>query len=255
MITDRTRVIIGRIDAVLATRTPIGAGWKLDPATGLYVSRSRGKNMIDLSGLSMMAKSIQHGHADSGKTIRYMGVGTGFTAPAKGDTALVAEVERKEIGSWNNANIASDPVVMIASLMFLTTEAIGNLMECALFQESTGAPMYSRGLFGYGLVTNATQAEPVVIESAGHGLVDGNKVYFEGVEGMTELNGNAYFVDQLSSSTFGLYSDAALTTPVDGTGFGAYVDASPNTATWKTIIPKTIAETLTVNYSLTFPAD
>ncbi len=55
--------------------------------------------------------------------------------------------------------------------------------------------------------------------------------------------------------TFALYTDAGLTAAVDGTGYGAYEDASPNTAAWKTIIPKTSAETLTITYSLTFPAD
>lgn len=251
---DKIRVI-GMIQTVLATERPQGKGWQRNPRTGLYERRSSSKNMIVLAGLSMMAKSIQYGHANSGETIRYMGVGTGFTTPAKANTALVAEVERLEIDSWDNTNIAADPVVMIATKLFLTTEAIGNLMECGLFQESTGAPMFCRGLFGIGLVTNATQAEPVIVESAGHGLVDGDKVYFEGVEGMTDLNGNAYFVDQQNASTFALYSDAALSVPVDGTGFGAYTDASPNTATWKKVIPKTSAETLTVNYSLTFPAD
>jgi len=202
-----------------------------------------------------MAKSIQYGNADAGGTLRYIGTGTGYTYPAKGDTALVAETLRAEIDSWTNTNIASDPVVMIATKMFLTTEANAALMECGLFKASTGAPMFCRGLFGYGLITNATQADPVVIESVGHGLADGDKILIEAVEGMTELNGNAYYVDVLTGDTFGLYTDAALSASVNGTGFTAYTDASPNNATWKKIIPKTSAETLTVTYSLTFPAD
>jgi hypothetical protein len=234
---------------------PSGAGWARDPATGLWLRRTRGSNMIVLAGLSFMAKSIQYGHADAGGTLRYMAVGTGYTAPAKDDTALVAELLRVEIESWDNANIDSDPVVMIASKLFLTSQANGALMECGLFKASTGTPMFCRGLFGTGLITNATQADPVVIESLDHGLADGDKILIEGVAGMTELNNNTYFVDQLDGDTFALYTDAGLTAAVDGTGYGAYEDASPNTAAWKTIIPKTSAETLTVTYSLTFPAD
>lgn len=247
--------VIGRIRTVRRTASPVGAGWRLDRRSGLWVRETHSKNMVVLAGLSMMAKSIQYGNADAGATIRYMAVGTGYTAPAKANTALVAEVERLAIDSWDNTNIAADPVVMIASKLFLTTEANGALMECGLFKAAAGAPMFCRGLFGYGLITNATQDNPVVIESLGHGLSDGDKVLIEGVEGMTELNDNAYFVNQLTSSTFSLYTDAALSAPVDGSGFTPYTDASPNTATWKTIIPKTSAETLTVTYGLTFPAD
>jgi len=211
--------------------------------------------MIVLAGLSMMAKSIQYGNVSAGKTIRYLEVGTGFTLPSKTDVALVAAVERLQIDSWDNTDIASDPVVMIASTAFATTEGNGNLMEAGLFQESTGAPMYSRGLFGYGQISNATQADPVVITSTEHGLIDGDRVYIENVVGMTELNDNSYYVDMLTADTFALYSDAALSTSVDGTGFGAYSEASPDADTWKKIITKTSSETMTVTYSLTFPAD
>jgi hypothetical protein len=246
--------VIGRISTTLARATnPHLPGWTLE--AGLWVRRSKSKNMVVLAGLSMMAKSIQYGNAAAGKTIRYLEVGSGLAVPTKSDTSLQAAIERKAIDSWDNTNIASDPVVMIASVLFTTTQAVGSLMECGLFQESSGAPMFSRGLFGYGSISNATQADPVVITSTAHGLVDGDKVYIEGVSGMTELNGNAYFVNRLTDDTFALYTDAALSSSVNGTGYGAYSEASPDTDTWKKIIPKTSAETLTVTYSLTFPAD
>ena len=74
-----------------------------------------------------------------------------------------------------------------------------------------------------GVVNGATQANPVVITSFGdHGLYEGQPVTFSSVGGMTELNGNDYFADVLTSGTFALYSDSTLTTPVDGTGFTAF---------------------------------
>lgn len=82
-----------------------------------------------------------------------------------------------------------------------------------------GALTYS---LASGNITNATQTDPVVITSAGHGLISGQKILISGVSGMTELNGNYYYVNVLSSSTFSLYLDAALTIPVDGTGFTVY---------------------------------
>lgn len=251
---DKARVI-GKIEAILATERPQGKGWKLDPKSGLYLRRSINKNMVVLPGLAFMAKSIQYGHADAGGTLRYMGVGTGYTTPAKDDTALVNQVVRLEIDSWDNTDIDADPVVMIATRLFLTTEGNGNLMEAGLFKASTGAPMFCRGLFGYGTISDVTQDNPALVTSVGHGLTDGDLIFIENVAGMTELNDNPYYVDVQSDDTFELYSDAGLTTPIDSGGYGAYSEASPDADTWKKIIPKTVAETLTVNYSLTFPAE
>ena len=83
-------------------------------------------------------------------------------------------------------------------------------------------------------ITGATQANPVVITSNGHGLYNGNKIVISGVVGMTELNGNTYYVQNRTANTFSLSSNAdpASTTNVDGTGFTAYGSAG-------TITPKT----------------
>lgn len=53
-------------------------------------------------------------------------------------------------------------------------------------------------------ITDATRANPVVITAARHGLRDGDRVYIEGVSGMTELNGNLYTVDDATRDTFEL---------------------------------------------------
>ncbi len=71
-------------------------------------------------------------------------------------------------------------------------------------------------------ITGATQANPVVITSAGHTLINGAHIKITQVEGMTELNGNSYYAKKLTADTFSLYSDSGLTTTVDGTGFTAY---------------------------------
>jgi hypothetical protein len=42
------------------------------------------------------------------------------------------------------------------------------------------------------------------------------------VPGMTQLNGNLYYVDVLTSNTFALYSDSGLTTPVDASTYGTF---------------------------------
>ena len=73
-------------------------------------------------------------------------------------------------------------------------------------------------------ITGATQANPVIITTASaHNLIDSSYVNITGVVGMTELNGNNYYVDVLSSDSFALYSDSGLTAGVDGSGFTLYV--------------------------------
>lgn len=76
-----------------------------------------------------------------------------------------------------------------------------------------------------GTITNATQALPVVITVVGHNIVQGSEVTIYNVGGMTELNGNKYYVDVLTTSTLGLYTDNILGVPLDGRGFNAYTGA------------------------------
>jgi hypothetical protein len=72
-------------------------------------------------------------------------------------------------------------------------------------------------------ILNATQTNPVVITtSAAHSFSEGTPVTITDVVGMTQLNGNEYYADILTSTTFALYSDDELTASVDGTGFSSY---------------------------------
>lgn len=66
-----------------------------------------------------------------------------------------------------------------------------------------------------GSITNATQANPVVITSSNHGLSDGQKVKITGVVGMTEINDRIFTVANSTTNTFELQGE-------DGTGHTAY---------------------------------
>lgn len=68
-------------------------------------------------------------------------------------------------------------------------------------------------------VTGATNASPIVVTTATHSLADGDPITITGVLGNTAANANAFAkVTGFSSTTFGLYSDKALTTPIAGNG-------------------------------------
>ena len=69
-------------------------------------------------------------------------------------------------------------------------------------------------------ITGATQASPVVITADNHGFQNHQKIVVTGVSGMTELNGNTYYVKNKTNDTFELMDEDGDN--IDGTGFTAY---------------------------------
>jgi len=96
---------------------------------------------------------------------------------------------------------------------------------------------------------NATQANPCVITTEQENFfVDGQEVTITNVPGMTQLNGNKYYANVITSTTFSLYSDSGLTTPVNSTGFTAFASTSVTATTTGTNI-------ITVGSSAIFTAN
>jgi len=96
---------------------------------------------------------------------------------------------------------------------------------------ATGSASYSFTLDDAGgrhrsaiTITGVTQANPGVVTSASHGLSNGNEVTIKDVVGMTQLNGNKYFVKSVATNTFELASTVGGTN-VDTSGFTAYSSA------------------------------
>ena len=68
-------------------------------------------------------------------------------------------------------------------------------------------------------ISAITKANPAVVSSTGHGLSDGDVIKISGATGMTEVNGQTFVVEVLTSSTFALRD-------VDSTGYGTYVSGA-----------------------------
>jgi len=213
----------------------------IDIRTGRVLMRSENKNIITRTGLGLWDTAL---FSSPPALITLCKVGTGLTVPADTDTALTTLLTSKSIGTLDTTNVTGANPYIVARTQYDESEAIGSLTEVGLFT-SVGA-MFNHALFGSGVITGATQADPVVITDVGHGLVDGQRVIIEAVGGMTQLNGNLYYVDQLSSSTFALYNDEDLTDTLDGTGFSAYTSGG----TWKISIPKTASTILVVRVEI-----
>lgn len=100
-----------------------------------------------------------------------------------------------------------------------------------------------------GNITDATQTNPVVIEVIGHGITTGTNIVVNDIVGMTELNGNEYYVNADDSNHLSLYTDIILSTTENGTGYGLYsnggtvsrvVDSNDNISIGNDSLPKLI---------------
>ena len=79
-------------------------------------------------------------------------------------------------------------------------------------------------------VETIQQVTPLTVSTdTAHGYVTGDLVYFSGLIGATELNGNVYFVEVVNESTFRLYTDRSLSTGVSDLDISNYT--IPNSGT------------------------
>lgn len=73
------------------------------------------------------------------------------------------------------------------------------------------------------VVANITKASTAVLTAdMPHMLRDGTAVTFSGVGGMTQVNGQTYYMKITGLTTAELYTDAGMTTPLNSTSFGTY---------------------------------
>jgi hypothetical protein len=226
--------ISGRLKAILT-----------DARTGEILQRSVNHNIITRAMLATIPLSWYQART---YYVTEIGVGSGVTTPADTDTTLTTEVDRKAITDPITTTFLTGATpYSIATVHFTVSEANGNLTEAGQFDSNNG--LANHALFGTGAITGATQANPVVITDVAHGLTSGTRIKILGVLGMTQINFTGatwYYVSVLTADTFSLYSDAGLTTTVNGTGYSAYSSAG----TWYIDIPKTASTNLDVSFEI-----
>jgi len=85
-------------------------------------------------------------------------------------------------------------------------------------------------------ITGATQTDPVNISSTAHGFSDGDHIIISGIDGMDELNGRTFEVNNPIANSFELI-DPQLGTSIDGTGFSAYVSGGLASEIFELVTP------------------
>ena len=83
-------------------------------------------------------------------------------------------------------------------------------------------------------ITAVTKATTAVVTLAGDRTYfrDGDPITITGVVGMTQLNGNTYYVKPITATTVELYTDEARTIPLNSTGFGTYTSGGVGSGTF-----------------------
>ncbi len=72
-------------------------------------------------------------------------------------------------------------------------------------------------------IKNISQASPGVITTTeDHYLVNGAEITVTGVPGMTQINGQSFFIGNLTTNTFALYTDITLSNAASTTGYNPF---------------------------------
>lgn len=96
-------------------------------------------------------------------------------------------------------------------------------------------------------ITNATQANPVVLTINAHGYVNGQDVEIGGILGMRQLNGRRFRVAGAAANTFQLHDQFG--NGIDGTAFDAYVSGGVAARVYTLATPYLEADLAALKYA------
>lgn len=84
-------------------------------------------------------------------------------------------------------------------------------------------------------ITNANPAR--VTTATNHNLETGDRVTIVSVVGMLELNNKLFYITKISNTEFELYTDSALASAVNSTGYGVYTSGGVATGIGTKLVP------------------
>lgn len=167
---------------------------------------------------------------------RWLAVGNNATILSGSQTGFLWEVGTIEInGHPTGEGFVFNKIIRSGSSYPYTYTVVGNDNNgkaAIWYSADTLFPVVSSGTYWSEAtvvspinISDITQeAIAVVTTSINHNLSNGQEIEISGVVGMTEVNGNTYYVktDGYHFNTFALYTDADLETPVDSESYTAY---------------------------------
>ena len=216
----------------------------ISPFTGAF---SYDKNLCQRDiGLIIdsMIFDLRYGGSDRtvSAALKYKGNASGIIAITTQLSQTIAGIER--------LNTLAQLVAKNIPITELYNVASPQIIDNAFISEtgSTGTTIN---------ISNITKANPCVITtSTAHGLSDSDEIIISNVVGMTELNGNNYYVDVINSTQFGISELENLSELINSTNFGTYTSGGTITVPGGVIkdltdaIIDVISNSASVNYPL-----
>lgn len=96
-------------------------------------------------------------------------------------------------------------------------------------------------------ITNISQANPAVVTSIAHGYSNGDEIVISGVNGMNEVNGRNFLVQNVTPNTYELQFLGG--TNVDSTAYGAYVSGGISQKIYEAVTPYLSADLEELRYT------
>jgi len=176
--------------------------------------------------------------------------GTTLEATLEGDSVTDSlNISRGNGVAFTGANASTDSfkidvdydlTVPVSTTSIRLSDVNGNNKDIALVpggnmtitRDSSGQLTIAALIGGVSKSISAiTQANPARVTTTNpHNFTEGTPVTLTDIVGMTNLNGNEYYMNVIDGTNFDLYADDLLSTTVDSTGFPAYVSGGVATA-------------------------
>lgn len=97
-------------------------------------------------------------------------------------------------------------------------------------------------------ITAVTNTVPAIVTAVAHGFSNGDEVAIVGVQGMTQLNGNRYYVDGVTANTFQLKNQID-NTDIDATAYGVYTSGGTVAKIFQLTTPYSISDIYELRYT------
>jgi len=176
----------------------------------LFIGKTTGntENVEVLTAYSDISFSQLDGAGNSNLNINDLNLANGQVLVYDGDNWVN---RGGDAGGYINLGSVSNIAIQGGGINYvLTTDGTGNLS-------------WTPKVFVTANIANISKANPGIVTTAENiYLTNGSEVTITGVLGMTQVNGNSYFIGNLTNNSFALYSDITLTAPVNTTGFDTY---------------------------------
>ena len=126
------------------------------------------------------------------------------------------ELTRLGATNWTFSTISFGPTLSPPTNLVLTKPASSGTDRAAYIVTAVDEEILEESLASVGTaITNISQANPAVVTSPSHGLINGDDVIIADVVGMEEVNGRLFNINGVTTDTFNLISE-------DSTGYNAY---------------------------------